>query len=126
MLLQILHIRNLVYRKYFRALHLLCTLLACARVTDTHKIPHRAEMCTHSTAWETSGRHSSCSLDEKSKILFVSSFFLQFTSWFALFEILHLSCTQILRTKTLFITQMKGFFSGDRAQVMVELREKIY
>lgn len=32
-------------------------------------------MCTHSTAWETSGRHRSCSLDEKRKILFVSFVF---------------------------------------------------
>lgn len=77
MFLQILCIRNLVYRKYFRALHLLCSLLSRARVPDTCKIPHRAEMCIHSVhfhclgnQWQTQGL-----LFGKSKILFVSSFF---------------------------------------------------
>lgn len=63
---------------------------------------------------------------KKSKILFVSSLFLQFRSWFVLFQTLHLNCTQILRKKTLFTNQMKGFFSGDYAQMMVELRRKMY
>lgn len=63
---------------------------------------------------------------KKSKILFVSYFFLQFRSWFLLFQTLHLSCSRILRTKTLFTSQMKGFSSGDCAQAMVELRKKMY
>lgn len=47
---------------------------------------------------------------KKSKILFVSSLFLQFRSWFVLFQTLHLNCTQILRKKNLIHKSNEGIF----------------